>query len=74
VSLREDVLRRALAELPEQEREVISLRYGIDGEEPKSVREIARRFGLKEARVAGNRIGSPRVPGRPPRDRSATRA
>jgi RNA polymerase primary sigma factor len=50
VSLREDVLRRALAELPEQEREVISLRYGID-EEPKTVREVARRLTLKEKRV-----------------------
>jgi DNA-directed RNA polymerase sigma subunit (sigma70/sigma32) len=30
---------------------VISLRYSIDDEEPKPVREVARRFGLKEARV-----------------------
>jgi RNA polymerase primary sigma factor len=51
VSLREDALRRAVAELPEQERKVISLRYGIDDEKPKAVREIARRFGLKESRV-----------------------
>jgi len=72
VSLREDVLRLALAELPEQERELISLRYGLDGEEPKSVREVARRFGLKEARV--RKIESEaRAPGAPPRDRGATR-
>ncbi|MGH3029364.1 MAG: sigma-70 family RNA polymerase sigma factor [Gaiellaceae bacterium] len=51
VSLREDVLRRAVAELPEQERDVISLRYSIDDEEPKTVREVARRLGLKEPRV-----------------------
>jgi RNA polymerase primary sigma factor len=52
VSLREDVLRRAVAELPEQEREVILLRYGID-EEPKTVREVARRLGVKQAEVRG---------------------
>lgn len=51
VSLREDVLRRAVADLPEREREVISLRYGIDGEEPQTVKEVARRLGLKEPLV-----------------------
>ncbi len=50
VSLREDALRRALAELPEEEREVISLRYGIEAE-PETVREVARRLGVKEKRV-----------------------
>jgi RNA polymerase primary sigma factor len=52
VSLREDALRRAVAELPEQEREVISLRYGIgEAPEPKTVREVARRLSLREKRV-----------------------
>ena len=30
---------------------MISLRDGIDDEEPQTIREVARRFGLKEARV-----------------------
>jgi RNA polymerase primary sigma factor len=50
VSLRDDALRRALAELPEEEREAIFLRYGID-EEPMTVREVSRRLGVKEKRV-----------------------
>ena len=34
ILLREDALRRALDELPEQEREVVKLRYGVGGDEP----------------------------------------
>ena len=52
VSLQENVLQRALADLPEREREVLQLRYGLDGEEdPKSLEEIGRRMGLTRERV-----------------------
>ncbi|HEX2112511.1 MAG TPA: sigma-70 family RNA polymerase sigma factor [Gaiellaceae bacterium] len=52
VSLAERALRTAVAELPEREREVIRLRYGVgDGDEPQSLEEIGRRLGLTRERV-----------------------
>jgi RNA polymerase primary sigma factor len=52
VSLREQALRSALAELPERQREVLKLRYGLNGDEnPKSLEEIGRRLGLTRERV-----------------------
>ncbi|HET7876215.1 MAG TPA: sigma-70 family RNA polymerase sigma factor, partial [Methylomirabilota bacterium] len=52
VSLSEQKLREAVAGLPDQERQVVSLRYGIDGEEgPQSLREVGRRLGLQPQRV-----------------------
>ncbi len=44
--LRRDVLRAFLDRLPEREREVLRLRYGLDGGRPRTLREVARRLGL----------------------------
>lgn len=52
VSLRENAVRRALSELPDQEREVVQLRYGLNGETaPVGIQEIGRRLGLRQAEV-----------------------
>ena len=51
VSLREEALRRALLELPEREREVVKLRYGINGDNPTPLRETGRRLGISPERV-----------------------
>jgi RNA polymerase primary sigma factor len=52
VSLREEAIHRALGQLPEREREVLNLRYGLDGDvEPVSLEEIGRRLGLTRERV-----------------------
>ncbi len=52
VSLRKEVLRRSISELPEREREVVRLRYGLIGNEtPKSIEEIVRRTGIPRDRV-----------------------
>jgi RNA polymerase primary sigma factor len=51
ISLREQALRHALKELPERERTVVALRYGIDGGEPTPLREIGRRLGITPERV-----------------------
>jgi RNA polymerase primary sigma factor len=51
ISLREQALRRALEELPERERTVVALRYGIDGGEPRPLREIGRQLGITPERV-----------------------
>ena len=51
VNLREEVLHRALDELPERERQILDLRYGLGGEDPKSLEEIGRRLGITRERV-----------------------
>ena len=52
VSLEQDVLRRAVAQLPEREREVVKLRYGLNGDrDPASLETIGRQLGLTRERV-----------------------
>jgi RNA polymerase primary sigma factor len=51
ISLREETLRRALGELPERERAVVEMRYGISGAEPTPLREIGRQLGITPERV-----------------------
>ncbi len=55
VSLHEAALRTALhkavAVLPEREREVVALHFGVDGGEPQTLAEIGRRLGLTRERV-----------------------
>jgi RNA polymerase primary sigma factor len=51
ISLREEMLHRALGELPERERTVVSMRYGIAGGEPTPLREIGRQLGITPERV-----------------------
>jgi RNA polymerase primary sigma factor len=51
VSLAQETLRRTVDDLPEPQREVIRLRYGIDGDDPQPLRETGRRLGLSAERV-----------------------
>jgi RNA polymerase primary sigma factor len=51
LSLSEQLLRRTIEELPEPERNVIRLRYGINGDDPQPLRETGRRLGLSAERV-----------------------
>ena len=51
IGLREEAVHAALERLPDQEREVIKLRYGINGDEPTPLREAGRRLGLSPERV-----------------------
>ncbi len=52
VSLQQQVLRDAVAELPEREREVVKLRYGLNGDrDPASLEAIGRTLGLTRERV-----------------------
>jgi RNA polymerase primary sigma factor len=51
VSLRSQALNAALLSLPERERQVLVLRYGLEDSEPKTLEEIGRRLGLTRERV-----------------------
>src|SRR5829696_1186083 len=51
LSLRDQTLRAAIEDLPEEERKVIQLRYGINGDEPTALRETGRRLELKPSEV-----------------------
>jgi RNA polymerase primary sigma factor len=51
VSLSQQLLRRTIEELPDTEREVIRLRFGLTGEDPQPLRETGRRLGLSAERV-----------------------
>jgi RNA polymerase primary sigma factor len=52
VSLEHDALRRAVAELPNREQQVVKLRFGLNGDpDPKSLEQIGRELGLTRERV-----------------------
>jgi RNA polymerase primary sigma factor len=47
----EEQIRALVSELDEKEREVISLRFGLDGEEPRTLQEIGETLGLSRERI-----------------------
>jgi RNA polymerase primary sigma factor len=51
IALTEQSLRRAVEQLPEKERLVLRMRYGIDGAEPVPLREAGRRLGVSSESV-----------------------
>jgi hypothetical protein len=44
-------LEQVLALLSEREREILSLRFGLMGEEPLTLEDVGRRFGLTRERI-----------------------
>jgi len=46
-----DAVRRAVAKLPERQRDVISLRFGLRGGEPTSLEQIGKELGITRERV-----------------------
>jgi RNA polymerase primary sigma factor len=52
VSLEQEVLHRALSDLPDREQEVLKLRYGLNGDrDPASLESIGRQLGITRERV-----------------------
>jgi len=49
--LQKEGLRKALDVLPERERQVIELRYGLSGMEPLTLEEVGRTFGVTRERI-----------------------
>jgi RNA polymerase primary sigma factor len=49
---REELVHRVVSELPEREREILRLRYGLSEErQPQSVEQVVRRLGVSRAEV-----------------------
>jgi RNA polymerase primary sigma factor len=51
LAARDDALHKALQRLPEAERNVVKLRYGIGGDDPTPLREAGRRLGISSDAV-----------------------
>jgi RNA polymerase sigma factor (sigma-70 family) len=51
MSFREEALHTALAQLPKGEREVVSLRYGINDHGPRTIEQVVNLLGLSRSRV-----------------------
>jgi RNA polymerase primary sigma factor len=51
LSLRREDVEVALSALPDRERRVIELRYGLDGSQPCTLEEVGRAFGVTRERI-----------------------
>jgi RNA polymerase primary sigma factor len=51
LSLRREDVELALAALPDRERRVIELRYGLDGSQPCTLEEVGQAFGVTRERI-----------------------
>jgi RNA polymerase primary sigma factor len=51
VALRRQDIEHALAALPERQRGVIELRFGLDGGQPRTLDEVGRAFGVSRERI-----------------------
>jgi RNA polymerase primary sigma factor len=49
--LQKEGVRRALEALPDRERQVIELRYGLSGAEPLTLEEVGKTFGVTRERI-----------------------
>jgi RNA polymerase primary sigma factor len=51
LGLGDEALRQAVARLPDRERRVIELRYGLDGDELSTLAQVAKALGVTRERV-----------------------
>ena len=51
VAMRKDTLRKILGTLSHRERRVLELRYGLDGEHPRTLDEVGRTFNVTRERI-----------------------
>lgn len=51
VTLRKETLRKILSSLSHRERRVLELRYGLDGEHPRTLDEVGRTFNVTRERI-----------------------
>lgn len=46
------VLRQALQQLPEREREIVAMRYGLEGRKELTQKEVAQRMGISQSYIS----------------------
>lgn len=46
------VLRQALQELPQREREIVQMRYGLEGRKELTQKEVARKMGISQSYIS----------------------
>jgi RNA polymerase primary sigma factor len=51
LSLRRESLQKAISALPDREREIVELRYGLTGDDPKSISDVVRELGIPRGAV-----------------------
>ena len=51
VSLRKETLEKILSQLSQRERKVLELRYGLNGEHPRTLDEVGRAFNVTRERI-----------------------
>ena len=51
MTLRKETLRKILSSLSHRERRVLELRYGLDGEHPRTLDEVGRTFNVTRERI-----------------------
>jgi RNA polymerase primary sigma factor len=51
LNLRREDIERALGSLPVRERKVIELRFGLNGQQPRTLEEVGRAFGVTRERI-----------------------
>jgi RNA polymerase primary sigma factor len=51
LSLRKEDIEMALSSLPPRERHVIEMRYGLNGDPPRTLEEVGRAFGVTRERI-----------------------
>ena len=49
--IKKDDLNKVLESLPHRERKILELRYGLNGEHPRTLEQIGRRFGVTRERI-----------------------
>jgi RNA polymerase primary sigma factor len=49
--MRRTDIEQALSSLPERERRVIELRFGLDGSQPRTLEEVGKAFGVTRERI-----------------------
>ena len=51
MTLRKETLRKILGTLSSRERQVLELRYGLDGQHPRTLDEVGRTFNVTRERI-----------------------
>ena len=46
------VLRKALTELPDREREIVNMRFGLEGQKELTQKEVAQKLGISQSYIS----------------------